>query len=472
MTYNFPVVISAAGAVPQSIGSLSSQLFNNVAAVNPGYTILPGGIIEDVSSTIIGAVSLCDQARVAAINSLTPYGANEPLLTQLGNVYGVPINQATNTSVYVVFSGTPGFVISAGFVVSDGTNQYVIPNDGGGIIGTSGSSLPLYVVSNQVGSWPVPPASVTQLVTSVPLAYSVTVSNPSAGIPGVVTGETQESYRSRVLLAGNAPCGGSASNLKTLLYEVSGVQKNLVSIVQQGAFWEVICGGGDPYQVAYSIFSSGLDISRLIGSQLSVYGITQATNGIVATNYAHGLSTGAVIKLTNIVGMTALNGVSLTITVLSPTTFETNVNTSSYSPYISGGTISPNPRNEIVSIIDFPDTYQITYVLPPQQTVTMTVTWQSISPNYVANATIAGLAQPSIASYINSIAVGQPMNILQISDAFTSVLPTSIPESSISLLAFQIYVDGILSVPSGNLIYADPESSFTISNANINVVNA
>jgi hypothetical protein len=102
----------------------------------------------------------------------------------------------------------------------------------------------------------------------------------------------------------------------------------------------------------------------------------------------------------------------------------------------------------------------------------MTVTWQSISPNYVANATIAGLAQPSIASYINSIAVGQPMNILQISDAFTSVLPTSIPESSISLLAFQIYVDGILSVPSGNLIYADPESSFTISNANINVVNA
>ncbi len=471
MAYDFPVIIGPAGWQPQSLATLSEQLFENVAAENPGYTILPGGLIEDLSSTVLAAVSLCDQARVALGDSLTPYGANDPLLNQLGQVYGVPINLPTNTSVYVVLSGTAGFVIPAGFIVSDGTYQYTIPNDGGGIIGTGGTSLPLYAVATQTGSWAVPASTVTQLVTSVPSAYSVTVTNPSAGLPGLATGETEESYRSRVLLAGNSPCGGSASNLKAALFAVSGVQTQLVSVIQQGSAWEVICGGGDPYQVAYAIFMSGLDISRLAGSQLAVSGITTASNGVVTTNLAHGLSTGNIITLTGVVGMTAINGTPLTITVLTPTTFDSGVNTSGFGTYTSGGTITPNPRNEIVSIIDFPDTYQITYVLPPQQIVTMTVTWTSNSPNYVTNATIAGLVQPSIANYINSVAVGQPINLLQISDAFTNVLPTSIPESSISSLTFAIYINGTLTAPVGNLISGDPESYFFCNNADITVVN-
>jgi hypothetical protein len=469
MAYSFPIVITSAGLQPQSLASLQSQLLANVAATNPGYTAnLPGSLIEDVSSTDVAAISLCDQAKVDLVNSLTPYGANLVLLQQLGAIYGVAQNVPTNTSVYVVFIGPPGFVIAQGFVVGDGTYEYIVQD--GGIIGTDGESVGLYAVATVTGSWAVPINTVTQLITSIPTIYSVTVSNPAAGLPGFATGETEESYRSRVLMAGAAPSQGMATQLKTLLGEVSGVQTQLISVLQQsGGGWEVICGGGDPYQVAYAIYTALFDISTLVGSQLAVSGITNAANGVVTTNLAHGLLTGAQITLTGIVGMAALNGVLLTITVLTAFTFDTNVNTSGYGAYVSGGAISPNPRNVTVSILDFPDTYQVTFVNPPQEVVTMTVDWHSISPNYANPATIAGLAQTSIQAYVNSITVGQPMNLLQLNDAFTSSLPTSIPESSISILTFAVYINGVLVAPVNNLISSDPESYFYVTLTGITV---
>ncbi len=471
MAYNFPVVIGPEGLQPQSPASLREQLLTNVAATNPSYTAdLPGSLIEDISSTDVGAIALCDSAKVDLVNSLTPYGANEFLLNQLGQIYGVTKNAATNTSVFVVFTGPAGFVIDRGFTVSDGTYQYVLQD--GGVIGLSGTSSPLYAVANVVGSWAVPISTVNQIVTSVPAIYAVTVDNPAAGLPGLATGETEQSYRARVLMGGNAAASGMATYLKTLLSEVTNVQPNLVSVIQQdGGGWEVICGGGDPYEVAYAIYTALFDISTLVGSQLAVSGITKAANGVVTTNLAHGLSTGDSVTLTDVVGMTEINSVALTITVLTPFTFWSNVNTSGFGVYVSGGALGPNPRDELVSLIDFPDTYLIRYVRPPQQVITMTVSWTSISPNYVNPATISSLVQPSIVAYVNAVSVGQPINLLQLEDAFTAVLPSSIPESSISVLTFAVYINGVLTAPTDKLIYGDPESYFYALDAGITVNN-
>ena len=118
---DLPVIIGPAGYVPAPPATILADLLAAVAATNPGYTAnLPGSLVEDISSTDVAGIVLCDQAAAELINSLTPYAANVWLLTQLGNVYGVQIGQATNTSVYVVFSGTPGYSIPQGFVVSAG----------------------------------------------------------------------------------------------------------------------------------------------------------------------------------------------------------------------------------------------------------------------------------------------------------------------------------------------------------------
>ncbi len=469
---SLPTVITTQGLQPQSPASLLAQLIAMVAAEVPGYTAnLPASLIEDVSSTEVAGIALCDSARVELVNSLTPYGANEFILNQLGQIYGIQRNAPNNTSAFVVFSGPVGFVIAKGFTVSDGTYQYVVQT--GGIIGASGDTAALYCIATLAGTWAVPMNTITQLVTSVPTPYVVTVTNPSAGIPGVGT-ESEESYRAHVLMAGLAASQGMASYLKTLVKNVTGVLPNLVSVLQQpGGGWEVIVGGGDPYEVAYAIYTALFDISTLVGSQLAVSGITKANPGVVTTNLAHGMTSGDIIVLTDIVGMTALNGVSLTITVLTPTTFSIGVNTTGYGTYVSGGTITPNPRNITVSINDFPDTYVVTFVNPPQEVVTMTINWHSISPNYVDPATVAAGVAVAQVAYVNGLVVGQPMNILQLNSVFLASLPAAIPPESISVLSFAVYINGVYTAPDvgTGIIGGDPESYFFATTGGITVNN-
>lgn len=259
-----PVVMSSSGAVPTSPVNILSALIGNVSATNPGYTAnLPGTLIEDITSTDVAAIAQCDQARVDAINSVTPYGANAFVLAMLGAQFGISQGMPTNTSVFVIISGPSGYVIPVGFVVSDGTYTYIIQD--GGVIGSGGNSLPLYCVASQSGTWVVPANSVTQIVTSVPSNYTLTVTNAIAGVPGT-NAESVDSYRSRVIQAGMAMAQGLPNYLLTQLQAIPGVTHRLVSILQAPSGWEVICGGGDPVLVAGAIYRATLDLSTIVGS--------------------------------------------------------------------------------------------------------------------------------------------------------------------------------------------------------------
>lgn len=264
MAFNFPIVLSKAGLQPQNPVDIRAQLVANVAATNPGYTPnLPGSLIEDIASTDVAAIVLCDQAKVELVNSLTPNGANQFLLKQLGRVYGVIQNQPTNTSVEVVFSGTVGYVIPNGFLVSDGAHRYQV--QGGGVIGGGGSSIPITAIATDSGSWGVAANSVVQLLTSVPSGVALTVTNPITGTPGGAD-ESDQSFRTRILQAGQAAAVGTPRFIKTLVGKVPGVKPNLISVQQSGGGLRVIVGGGDVYQVAYAIFMAVGDITALVGS--------------------------------------------------------------------------------------------------------------------------------------------------------------------------------------------------------------
>jgi hypothetical protein len=67
-----------------------------------------------------------------------------------------------------------------------------------------------------------------------------------------------------------------------------------------------------------------------------VTGITKANPGVV-TSPLHDFATGDQVTLSEVVGMTEVNGVSYTITVLTPDTFSLGVNTSGYSTYLNSG---------------------------------------------------------------------------------------------------------------------------------------
>jgi Baseplate J-like protein len=396
-SYDFPIVLTVNGLVPQSPSSIQVQLLANVAAVQPGYTAnLPGLLIEDISSTDVAAIVLCNQAQVETVNSLTPFGANQFTLTQLGQVYGVYQGQPTNTSVFVVFSGTVGYVIPNGFLVQDGTNVYAV--QGGGVIQTGGSSAPINAISITAGSFGVPANTVTQLVTSAPSGISLSVNNPTSGTPGG-TAETPYSFRIRVLQAGLAASVGTSRFIKTLVGQVPGAQAALMSVQPATGGLRVIVAGGDPYAIAYAIFSSVADPTTLQGSAVS-----------------------------------------------------------------SG-------RNITATLIDSPNTFNILWVNPPVQTVTITATWNTSLSTFTGGGAFPSLVQQPLANYINGLAVGAPINVLELNGIFQTAIASVLDPNLLTRLVFAVYINTVLTAP-GTGTYAitgDPESYFLATASGITV---
>ena len=453
--------ITTAGAIPASPTDLRDAEIAAATALSPGLTAnLPGSLVEDMASTAAGAVVVQDQAFVDLVNSISPATANPSILYQLGQVYGVEQGQGSNTSVYVVFSGLAGFVVPIGFTVSDGTYQYTVQD--GGIIGTSGQTPELYCLATVAGSWAVPTGSVTQIITSVPAGFTLTCTNLIAGLSGL-TAQSIPDYRAQVIQAGLSIAQGMPTFLKTQLQKVYGVQARLIAVREVGSNqWEIIVGGGDPYSVAYAIFISIFNISTLVGSTLSVTNITTANPGVVTTNLNHGYATGQVITISGVDPSWFDN--DYTITVIDEKSFSLGVTTVGHA-YVSGGVITPNLRNITVSIDDYPDTYPITFVNPPVQTVNISLLWNTSSLNYVSPSAVAQLGNPAIVSYINSIYVGQPINIFELQNVFQLAIANIISPTLLSRMVFTVEINGIVTAPTSGtgLIYGDPESYFETS---------
>lgn len=399
---DLPIIMTEAGAQPTPPKTLLSNLISRVAQKVPGYTAnLPPGLITDLAGTATGAIALIDQARVDLINSVSPYGANIPLLKQLGDIYGVPQGEGTNTSVYVTFSGPPGFPLPKGFTVGDGNNQYAVVRDT--VIPSSGQTEPVYSLATSPGTWAVPEGTVTQIITSVPKNYDVTCTNLTAGLPGL-TEQSWASYRAQVMQSGMKAVQGVPDFLRTMLQEVDGVQENLISLRQPTpGKWVVIVGGGDPYEVAYAIYKSIPDISTLTNDVSNPYGA--------------------------------------------------------------------EVEKKTIQIDVYPDSYQVPFVVPTSQTAAVFITWNTASTNYIDPAGVSNAVQQPVADYINAIATGQPINMLQIQEIFLSSVQGLIPPSLVSMVDIQIGINGTIVPPADNskLVYGDTYGYFSTTAGQIQV---
>jgi hypothetical protein len=134
---------------------------------------------------------------------------------------------------------------------------------------------------------------------------------------------------------------------------------------------------------------------------------------------------------------------------------------------VSGG----SSRNVTVSIYDYPDTYPIIFVNPPLQTVTVELTWNTTATNAVSPTGVQQLGIAAIVAYINSIAVGQPINLFELQNAFQEGVASVIPINLITRMVFVVAINStVVSPVSGTgLIYGDPESYFEASTASVTV---
>jgi hypothetical protein len=458
------VSYDAAGPVPKTSEELRADLVSRATELSPGITTdLPGSLIEDIVSTDVGALIIADQIRVDLINSVGPLKANMYMLNLLAQQSGVSEQKTEgSTTVPVVFGGPAGFPIPQGFLVGDGTYTYQVADVT--VINASGFSAMVTAIATNTGSWAVPAGTVNQIQTSLPSEITLTCTNPVAGTPGSAK-ETDYEFRERVWEGQMSTVQGYPGFIRQKLTDLSNVQARLVSVVQSGNSWIVMCGGGDIYEMAGAIYKSAGDISRLKGTDLNVTGITNANPGVVTTDITHGFSNGQVINITGVLGMSGINNVPLTITVLSPHTFSIGINTTGLGTWTGGGLVTPNLRNNVVTINDWPDDYLIPFVIPLQQLVTIKFEWATESVNYLTDATIASLVSQPVINYVNGIFAGKPMNINNVKDVFLQAINGTLDMSLISTLNVIVTVNGIITgVDAGtNIISGDPYSYWYIA---------
>lgn len=436
---DLPTVIDSSGLVATAPATLRSNTVAYAQSVSSGITTdLPGTLIEDLASTSTGALVQIDQARVDAVNSITPYGCNDALLDDMGYIYGIKRGTATNTSAYVVFTGTPGFVINAGLTVTDGTYQYVVQT--AATIATDGTSGNVYVVATVAGSWAVSAGSITQVVTSIPTGYTLTVTNAATGTPGDADGESDTNYRYRIIQSGAATCQSTPRFMKANIANVSGVSSRLVSVYSGNSTYRVMVGGGDPYQVAGAIYQSVADLPLLAGSVNTITSISQSASAVVTTELTHGLTGGSVV-ISGAEGMTGANG-TWDIVVIDNNSFQINYDSTNADAYTGSGVLETNPRNEVVNIIDYPDTYSIPFVIPLQQIVKIALTWNTNAENTVSTDTVTSLGQSALVSYINGIYAGAPINLFQMQSVFASAVSNAVPTTNLTRMEFTVYIDG------------------------------
>lgn len=466
-----PTVITAAGLQPTPPQTLYDQVIALVQAIDPDYTAnLPPSLIGDIGQTDAYSLAQCDSARVEVINSLTPYTANPFILNQQGTLVGIPPNIPTNTSVYCFFTGTVGFIVERGFLVTDGTYQYAVY--AATVIPSSGTTGPVLCIATVSGSWAVPQNTVNALATSVASTISLSVNNPNAGTPSQGV-ETEEQFRSRVIQGYEATAIGVPNFLYNLLTAIPGVNPTWTTVAQiDGGGWEIIVGGsGDPYAIAFAIFEGLADISSIVGSTMTISGITAANPGIVTTVLNHGFLAGATVTIANSTNA-AYNG---TYTVTAPVTnktFSLGVNTSGFGAYTGGGILAPNNRNQTVSISQPPNTYSITYVQPPAQTVLITMTWNTTATNIIDATAVQTLGAPAIAAYVNAIQVGQPINIFQLEDAFKASIANLVPPALVTRMVVQVTINGVITAATSGtgIVVGDPESYFVCLSTGVTIV--
>lgn len=466
-----PLIMTPQGLQPASPADLRATLISLVAALVPDYTAnLPGSLIEDISSTDTFALVESDSFLVDLVNSVTPYGANAFLLNQLGILYGVDKQPVTNTSVYVVFNGPPGYVINQGFVVGDGTYQYVCQS--GGICGVDNSTLPIYCLATIPGAWEVLPNTVVQFLTSVPVNIPLSVTNPVAGIPSL-SGEPISVFRERCFTAGLAASTGMGRYLKTLVGNIPGVQNRLIAVQTEMNDYVVIVGGGDAFQVAYAIWAADFYTLGLTGATIRISGISNTNPIEITTANNHNLQSGDVELITDIKGgMAILNTGIYTITKTGDRTLTIPVDGTVLGTYQYGGIISPNPINQYVSISDYPDVYVIPYVLPPQEQVNIAVEWITDSPNFVSPDAIAQVAVPAIVEYINSLPAGiTPINLNVLNKVFIDAVSDILVGEYVIDIEWAISINGVGVFPQSGtqVIYGDPYSYFYTQNGSISI---
>lgn len=132
-------------------------------------------------------------------------------------------------------------------------------------------------------------------------------------------------------------------------------------------------------------------------------------------------------------------------------------------------------RNFTTAIVDYPNTYNILFVIPFSRNVSMTVSYSLLTVFVIPDSAISGAAQPALSGYINDLAVGYDINLLELNEIFKeSIRAIGIDTQFLSSLEFSVSINGnpVNPIIGTTLIAGNSEGYFSCNPNAITVVRA
>ena len=252
--------ITAEGAVLDNPEEIREKLMDEVKAKIPSFLGLPAELQTNLIDSSVIICSHFDSALVDLFNSIAPYYANDLMLTQFGESFGIKRIKKQAANISLTFSGEAGAIIPKGTIVQNMEGKQVFETDDDAVILGNGEAL-VHATSVDDITDIIPKDTINQMVSEIVNVRAVT--NKTEGAQTIMA-ETTEEYRKRVQRGMRGNKMGSIDYAEERLLALKGVIGRMVSFKYTTkkvgetitASVNAVVGGGDDYEVAFALFSS------------------------------------------------------------------------------------------------------------------------------------------------------------------------------------------------------------------------
>lgn len=252
--------IGNTGVIKDSPTVIRERLLNKAIEEVEGFTNLPSGIQNNLIDESVIIENEIQDMLSNVMNSISPSYANDFIVRELGEAFGLKIKDQALPNTTITFYGLAGVIIPEGLEVgnADGSKKFITTKSD--IINTTGQ-VSIYCEGADYYYTPTPANTLNILLNQVLNVTSCTNLNDAVE---TTPAETISEFRSRFQTRALANRSGTVATLDNALREIEGTVDRLCTykasqIVEKGvskAILEIIVGGGDDYSVALAIFNS------------------------------------------------------------------------------------------------------------------------------------------------------------------------------------------------------------------------
>lgn len=254
------IKLTANGVIKSTITEIREDLQNKAFETVKDFSNLPSSIQNNLIDESAIIVNEFEDMIVNLMNGISPAYANDFIIEQLGSAFGIKRKNKAKQNVMLEFEGLAGVIIPAGTQVGSADGQYTFSTITQGIIKADGKAI-INAEAEDYYDKIIDANTLNVMITNILNVNSVNNLNASSE---PILEENFSDYRTRVQNRMKANRNGTAATLYDNLLNVKGVSSRLItyrldSKLIDGArlyTMEVVCGGGDDYEVAEAIFNS------------------------------------------------------------------------------------------------------------------------------------------------------------------------------------------------------------------------